>query len=200
MNRSIRFAILIVLSVTTVFALAQTASPAPSAADFTPFQQWMGALLTGDAATLKSLYSTSPAAEIEVKRVNQDADADIAFWLGLKAKTMNAQIIRLVIRPDRASVIFSADIVSGATGQKISVTDAQGWRKQGEQWRMVGAERTDSPQLKQPADMKKNIYPDNVDAHAEIREAEGNGATAQAPDPRVRSELVLRLPRARSGV
>jgi len=52
------------------------------------------------------------------------------------------------------------------------VTDAQGWQKQGEQWRIVAAERTDSPQLQQPADMKKNIYPDNVDAHAEIHQAE----------------------------
>jgi thioredoxin 1 len=172
MNRSIRFGVLIILSVTSVFALAQTASPPPSAADFTPFQQWMGAVLTGDAATLKSLYSTSPVAEIEVKRVNQDADADTAYWLGLKAKTMKVQIIRLAIRPDRASVIFSTDIVSGANGQKISVTDAQGWQKQGEQWRIVAAERTDSPQLQQPADMKKNIYPDNVDAHAEIHQAE----------------------------
>ena len=39
------------------------------------------------------------------------------------------------------------------------------------QWRIVGVERTDDPQLKQPSDMKKNIYPDDADAHAEIREA-----------------------------
>jgi thioredoxin 1 len=145
---------------------------APDVSTFAPFQQWMGAVLTGDGATLKSLYSMNPAAEIEVKRVNQDADADIKFWLGLKAKTMNAQVIRLVVHPDRASIIFSADIVAGTTGQKVFVTDAQGWQKQGDQWRIVGAERTESPQLKQPADMKKNIYPDDADAHAEIREAE----------------------------
>jgi thioredoxin 1 len=174
MNRVMKFTALVIL--TAFLASAQTASPAPNTADFAPFQQWMGAVLTGDAAALKSLYSTDPAAQIEVKRVNQDAEADAAYWLGLKAKTMKVQIIRLVIRPDRASVIFSADIVSGTNGQKVSVTDAQGWRKQGEQWRIVGAERTESPQLQQPADMKKNIYPDNVDAHAEIREAEQRAA------------------------
>jgi thioredoxin 1 len=69
-------------------------------------------------------------------------------------------------------VIFGADIVTDTTGQKISVTDAQGWQKQGDQWRIVGAKRTESPQLKQPSDMKKNIYPDDADAHAEIRAAE----------------------------
>jgi thioredoxin 1 len=173
MNRATKFAALAIVAASLGrFALAQTDSRAPSASDFAPFQQWMGAVLTGDGASLKSLYSTSPEAEIEVKRVNQDADADIKFWLGLKAKTMNTQVIRLVVRPERASVIFSADIVTGATGEKISVTDALGWQKQGDQWRIVGAERTESPQLKQPSDMKKNIYPDDADAHAEIRAAE----------------------------
>jgi thioredoxin 1 len=173
MNRATKFAALAIVIVSlSYFAQAQTDAHAPSASDFAPFQQWMGAVLTGDGATLKSLYSTNPAAEIEVKRVNQDADTDIKYWLGLKAKTMNAQIIRLVIHPERASVIFGADIVMGSTGEKISVTDAQGWQKQGDQWRIVGAERTESPQLKQPSDMKKNIYPDDADAHAEIREAE----------------------------
>jgi thioredoxin 1 len=163
-----------VLTVVAVIASVSCAwgQAAPDASSFVPFQQWMAAVLTGDETTLKSLYSISPAAQIEVKRVNQDADADIKFWLGLKAKTMNSQIIRLVIHPDRASVIFSADIVMGTTGQKLSVTDAQGWQKQGDQWRIVGAERTESPKLKQPSDMKKNIYPDDADAHAEIREAE----------------------------
>ena len=122
MKRAIKFTVLVML--TASLASAQAAAPAPSAADFAPFQQWMGAVLTGDAATLKSLYSTDPAAAIEVKRVNQDAAADTAYWMGLRAKTMKVQIIRLVIRPDRASVIFSADIVSGANGEKISVAEA----------------------------------------------------------------------------
>jgi thiol:disulfide interchange protein len=59
----------------------------------------------------------------------------------------------------------------------VSVTDAQGWRKQGEQWRLVGAERTDAPHLKQPSDMKKDLYPADADARAEIREAEEKAAT-----------------------
>lgn len=174
MNRATKFAALALL--TFSLASAQSAAPTPDASDFAPFQQWVGAVLTGDAATLKSLYSTDPAAAIEVKRVDQDAAADTAYWLGLKAKTMKVQIIRLVVRPEKASVIFSAEIVSGANGEKISATDAQGWKKQGEQWRIVGAERTDSPQLQQPADMKKDIYPASADAHAEIHQAEQRAA------------------------
>jgi thioredoxin 1 len=171
----LKFAAITALSALALasFNWAQSAASAPDASTFAPFQQWVGAVLTGDAATLKSLYSTDPSAHIEVKRVMQDADADINFWLGLKAKTMNVQLIRLVIQPEKAKLIFSADVVAGShNDQKIFITDAQGWRKQGDQWRIVGAERTEAPQLKQPSDMKKDIYPANADAHAEIKEAE----------------------------
>jgi thioredoxin 1 len=179
MNRAIKFRAITALSAIALvsFSWAQVSSAAPDAFAFAPFQQWMGAVLTGDATTLKSLYSTNPVAQIEVKRVMQDTDADTSFWLGLKVKTMNVQIVRLVIHPERASVIFSADIVAGSRNdQKISITDAQGWQKQGDQWRIIGAERTEAPQLKQPSDMKKDIYPPNADAHSDIKEAEEKAA------------------------
>jgi Thiol:disulfide interchange protein len=58
------------------------------------------------------------------------------------------------------------------------VTDDQVWMKQGDQWRLVAAERTDAPPLKHPSDMKKDIYPVSADAHAEIKEAEQLAAKA----------------------
>ena len=39
-----------------------------------------------------------------------DADADTSFWLGLKARSMKVEIVRLIVRPDRASIIFRADV------------------------------------------------------------------------------------------
>lgn len=39
-------------------------------------------------------------------------------------------------------------------------------------------ERTDAPHLAQPANMKKDIYPANADAHAEIRLAEEKAEAA----------------------
>jgi thioredoxin 1 len=41
---------------------------------------------------------------------------------------------------------------------------------------MIGAERTDAPHLEQPSDMKKDLYPANANARAEIKEAEGKAA------------------------
>lgn len=175
MNRVMGFA------VTTVFVFGAIAScvwaqsvVSPDAATaFGPFEQWKGAVLAGDAGALKALYSTNPAAQVSLNTVMHDADADTSFWLGLKARSMKVEIIRQIVRPDRASMIFRADVVSGLpNAQTVTVTDDQYWLKQGDQWRLVSVERTDSPRLKQPSDMKKNIYPADVDAHAEIKEAE----------------------------
>jgi hypothetical protein len=179
MNRKIRFAatILLPFAALAAFSWAQGAPSADPASAFVPFEQWKNAVLAGNPSTLKSFYSTEPAASIELNRVKHDADADVSFWLGLKARTMKVEIVRLVVRPDRASIIFRADVASGAPGgQSVSVTDDQYWMKQGEQWHLVAAERTDAPQLKQPSDMKKNIYPDDADAHAEIKQAEERAA------------------------
>jgi len=126
---------------------------------------------------LKMLYSTDPAAQVQTNGVVGGADADVNFWLGLKSRSMKLEVVRLKEKPGAESVIFKAEIQTGLpNGQTVSVTDAQGWRKQGEQWRIVGVERTDAPHLKQPSDMKKNIYPADADAHAEIKEAEEKAA------------------------
>lgn len=138
---------------------------------FPPFEQWKAAVLSADAPALKSVYSADPAAKVRIKTVMHDADADTSFSLELKPKSMNVEFVRFIVRPAIASVIFRADLTA-RDGKKISLTDDQVWQKQGDQWRLVGVERTDSPQLPQPADMKKDLYLANVDAHAEIKEAE----------------------------
>jgi thioredoxin 1 len=155
------------------FSIAQDSAGVSTG--FAALDQWKGAVMAGDAAALKSFYSTDPAAEIEAGGAKLGADTDVSFWLGLKARSLKLEIVRLKERPGGESVIFKAE-VQMENGSTFSVTDAQAWRKQGEQWRIVGAERTDSPHLKQPSDMKKDIYPAAADAHAEIKEAEEKAA------------------------
>ncbi len=134
-------------------------------------------MIAGDAAALTAFYSTDPAAQVEAGGATSGADADVRFWLGLKARSMKLEMVRLKQGPAGTSVIFKAEVQTGLpNGAVMNVTDAQGWRKQGEQWRIVGAERTDSPHLPQPSDMKKNLYPDDADARAEIKEAEMKAA------------------------
>jgi hypothetical protein len=181
MNRVLGFAAASVLLLGMVpRGWAQATPASDAAASFAPFEQWKNTVLAGDAAALKALYSTDPAAQVRISGTMHDADADTNFWLALKARSMKVEIIRLIVRPDKASVIFRADVVSGMpNGQTVSVTDDQYWMRQGEQWRLVGIERTDSPRLKQPSDMKKDIYPADVDAHAEIKEAEERATRAR---------------------
>jgi len=178
MNRAIKFACLFLLTAITC-VWAQTApSAAPDAASFAPFQQWVGAVLTGDAAALNALYSTDPPAEITVKEKTITATDDVNFWLEMKVRSIKVEIIRTTTpRPDVTHIIFRAEIVTGVPdGKATTVTDDHVWLKKGSQWRLVSAERTDAPRLKQPSDMKKEIYPANADAHAEIKEAEEKAA------------------------
>jgi thioredoxin 1 len=171
---------LIALVVTAAALLAaqnsfSQTSPADTSTGFAPLDQWKSAVIAGDPMVLKSLYSTAPPAEVQANGVTAGADSDVSFWTGLKARSLKLEIVRIKERRNGKSVIFKAEVAL-PDGQTIAVTDAQAWQKQGEQWRLIGAERTDAPHLKQPSDMKKNIYPADADAHAELKEAEEKAA------------------------
>ena len=197
-SHGVRFGVITVFAVLAMACAswAQDFHTAPSdtAKPFPPFEQWMAAVLTGDDAGLKALYSSDPAAKIFINRVTHEAEVDTSFWMGLKARSMKVELIRQIVLPEKASIIFRADVVSelpnGQTAS-VSVTDDQYWVKQADhnhgdlnhgdlnqanQWRLAMVERTDGPRLKQPSDMKKNLYPADADAHAELKEAEAKAA------------------------
>lgn len=169
-----RYAVLALLMISSSAVWAQAADD-PST--FAPFQQWMGAVLTSDVSTLEALYSTDPPAQVRLKTVMHPGTDDSHFWRDEKVRSMKVEIVRLIVGPTKANVIFRAEIVPGvANGQAFNVTDDQTWMKQGEQWRLVYSERTDDPRLEQPTDMKKDLYPADADAHAEIKDAEERAA------------------------
>lgn len=149
---------------------AQT-SVADSPSGFPPLDQWKADVLAGDAVAVRAIYSTDPVVQVMANGVRTDAESDVNFWLGLKARSIKLETVAVLDRPKGTSVVFHAD-VQLANGQTLSVTDGQMWRKQGEQWRLTSVERADAPHLKQPSDMNKNIYPADADARAEIKEAE----------------------------
>jgi thioredoxin 1 len=175
MNQANKYAALVVLIIIASYSWGQAVEQ-----HFAPFEQWKAAVLAGDAAALKELYSTDPAAQVSVGVVKSTAAADASFWLGLKARSMKTEAVRNEIRHGHISYIFRAEVqpAQPADGPAISITDDQSWQQQGDHWRIISVERTDAPSLKQPADMKKNIYPADADAHAEIKEAEGKAAQA----------------------
>jgi thioredoxin 1 len=149
-----------------------------SAADstgFAPLDQWRSAIIAGDAAALKALYSVDPAPQVMANGVHTVAEADVNFWLSLKAQDIKLQILRIRDKPGRKNIVFKAE-VKLPNGHTMHVTDGLAWQRQGERWQLMGVERADEPRLAQPSDMNKNIYPADADAHADIRAAEKQAA------------------------
>jgi len=152
--------------------------PAQDASSFQPLQQWKNAVVSGDAAGLRTLFSTQPAPQIAVGKDSIDVATETSFWTALKAQRMDLDINQFSSpQPGVQIVVFQAEVhKSGSSGEELYVTEAQAWQQQSGQWRLVVVKRTEPAHLKQPTDTKKDLYPANVDARAEIKEAEEKAA------------------------
>jgi thioredoxin 1 len=147
---------------------------AHSAASFAPLEQWKAAVLSGDAAKLRALYSTNPAARVILASGETNAEADIAFWTGLKARRVKLEIAQSS-SPEAGGqqVVFQAEVLSAAQNkpQTVYITAGQLWQKQGELWRIAATKRSDVARLQQPLSTNKEIYLPGLNAHAEIAHA-----------------------------
>ena len=158
--------------------LAALLVPSARAADAFPgAQQWNTALNAFDLSSFRGLYSTHPPAQlIGSDKKPQDIAAEFDFWQQLKNSG---------VRDLRASVGESADkdglhIVSLLVKFQAStpagmrtryVFEQQGWQQQDGVWRIILAKHSDVVKMPQPPHLNPNLYPPNVDAKAEIKEA-----------------------------
>jgi thioredoxin 1 len=171
LRKAIRISLLLALALPN--CIAQTTG-ASGGAILVNLDQWKGVVTTGNASVLKSLYSSSPAAKITTPAGSIDANADAAFWSGLKVQKLKVDVLRTdVTRPDAQSVVFQAEVLSGAStpAKTLYLNEAQIWQLQGQQWRMVVVQRTAPARLLQPTSTDKNIYPPGADAHADLKHA-----------------------------
>lgn len=151
------------------------AAASTDASAFAPLDQWKTAVLAGDAAGLSSLYSTNPAIQVAIGKDASDAAGETSFWVGLKARKIDLQINKKTSpQPGVQVVVFQAEVQSGS--ETLYVTVAQAWQQQGESWRLVVIKHTTPTHLQQPPNADKNIYPNNVDARKEIKDAEEQAA------------------------
>lgn len=149
-------------------ALAATEPPVP-------IEEWKSAVIAGDSAALSGMYSASPSLQASTVKGPSDDAAENSFWTGLKARSINLDIVQKNSPQAGVQVItFQADVRQA--NDVVYVTESQLWQLQSGQWKLVASKRTDAAHLKQPIDQKKNIYPADADAHAEIKEAEGRAA------------------------
>src|ERR1035437_7839201 len=87
-----------IFSVAVAAGGQQAAKKAPPASNvpFAPVEQWRAAVLSGDAAKLSALYSANPAARVILTSGETNAQADVAFWTGLKARSVKLDIAQSV--------------------------------------------------------------------------------------------------------
>ena len=164
--------ILLLLVLTHIFIAAFVRAQDISA-PFPPLEQWKNTVLAGDVEGLKMLFSTQPAPQISTMKGTSDVPTEAAFWVGLKASRISFDITQHTSpQPGIELVVFQAEVQSSvAKDRTVYVSEAQAWQQQSGQWRLLLVKRSDPAHLKQPADVKKNLYPPDADAHAEIREA-----------------------------
>ena len=179
MKSPIRYVALFVFSVCAAqYGVAQTAA-SESGAGFAPLLQWKNAVLSGDRVGLKAVYSTVPPAKVTVAPAESSPDADVDFWVGLKARSVDLDVLQSTSpQPGVQVVQFQAEIKSGVSpkNETLYVSEGQVWQQHGSEWRLVVVQRTNVAHLMQPANKDKNIYPADANARAEIKEAEEEAA------------------------
>ena len=175
MARSVKLSACIFLAITASMAWSQSAD---TSASFAPFDQWKNAVIAGDAEALKMLFSTTPPPKVSIGKEESDVTAEANFWKGLKVSQITLDIAqKQQPQPGIQVVVFQAEVhQSSPKGEILYVSEAQAWQQQSDQWRLVMVSRTEPAHLKQPMDTSKNLYPKEVDAHAEIKEAEEKAA------------------------
>ncbi len=158
----------LLLTAAIIFTAATCLAEGP---DFAPLEAWKTAVLHGDSAVVKALYSSTPSARIDVDSTEVGADADAAFWTGLKARKIDLNIAQSTSpQPGVQQIVFQAAIRPAGPGRTLYVSEGQLWQQQGSGWKLIAVKRTDATRLEQPLSVDAKIYPVS-DAHEEIRAA-----------------------------
>jgi thioredoxin 1 len=146
-------------------------------ADFPALNDWKNALLTGNATDFRSMYSTNPPARFaENTNQSQDISKEIDFWQQVKQSGAQGFTVNLTNNEAQQGlhiVGFEASyrIKTPAGMRTRYVIEKQAWMQQGNNWRVVIATHSGILKMPQPTNLNTIIYPKNVDAKGEIREA-----------------------------
>jgi thioredoxin family protein len=147
-------------------------TPATSAA----FDRWRTAVLAGDEAGLKKLYTDAPQIQDPKKQPISLAD-ELAFWSSQKKAGLRAVKLDIVKvdPPDKGLqfVKFQAELKEGTKTRYVVAV--QGWQAQSPP-KIAWQTRTELLGLKQPVHLNPNLYNKAEDAKADIRQAEQRAA------------------------
>ncbi len=159
----------------SVCCLGQATSKAATPGTAAPIDEWKAAVIAGDSASLFGLYSANPPMQASTMKGLIDAKDESKFWIGLRAHSITLDQVQKTAPQEGVEILTFQAEVQGSDGT-VYVNESQLWQQQSGQWRLVASKRTDAAHLRQPLDQKKNIYPADADARAEIKEAEERAA------------------------
>ena len=162
---------------TTIFALFLFSLPL-AAQDFAPLERWKSAVMSGDEAALRSLYSSDPPADLQTPKKQPIALADeLKFWAGLKhdgLSRISFEIAKIEAGPVAGSqaVSFESELRFKTSFGPMTkyVVQTQVWRS-GPTPQIVAEIRGEPRRLKQPLKLNPNLYNPQADAKHEIKEA-----------------------------
>ena len=157
-----------------ILVLLMIARGLAQAPAFPPLEQWTTALTEGNAGALRSFYSNLPPAQINTTAGKVGADSEIAFWTGLKAKSIKLTITESAFpQTGIAEIMFQAAVTPGKSGRAVNVLEEQVWQQQNGIWRILAAKR-DITRLEQPVRLDTKIYPEDSarqDVHSAVQRA-----------------------------
>ena len=162
---------------TAIFALFLFSLPL-TAQDFAPLDRWKTAVLAGDEATLRSLYSSDPPADIQNPKKQPIGLADeLKFWGGLKRdglSRISVEVGKIEPGPFTGSQVVSFEselrLKTSFGPMTKYVVQTQVWRT-GSAPQIIAEIRGEPRRLKQPLKLNPNLYNPQADAKHEIKEA-----------------------------
>jgi hypothetical protein len=154
----------------------------PDPIKFAPIDDWKEALLTGDASAFRSVYSITPPAKFVVGNNQQeDISKEIDFWQQIKLSGPTGLDLNVTSSEDQPplrliSLEATYQVKTPAGMRTRYVLEKQAWLQEGTNWRIVVATHSDVLKMPQPKNLNPNLYPKNIDAKAEIKEAVARAA------------------------
>jgi thioredoxin 1 len=169
---------------------------------FAPLNTWKVAVITGNLATLKALYSTAPPAVTVIgKNESYDPTAEPNSWTAVKSAGLRSLIIRAAKvdspQPGVQRVIFAleADVRSASVEQKVFAAIAQYWLEENGKWKIVATQRTPLENLPQPVVLllpePNGEVPDVDEIYPSASEAKTDIAAAIAAAARDHKRVLL---------
>jgi thioredoxin 1 len=163
-----------------IAGLGSFACAADSGASFPPLEQWKSAVVAGNTALLKSMYSSNPPARIAtITGASSSPDVEASFWTGLKARQIKLDVTQSTSpQPGVQQVVFEVEVHLGTAAKDhvVWVTEGQLWQEQNGSWKILATKRGDPAKLQQPLSTDKVIYAPGIDAHEEIKQAVAQAA------------------------